>query len=376
MEPFKNLINAETVRRSAHHLRRASKSFDARRFERLALDGLDELELKQRVAHLCTALEACLPDDFERAARIVEASLKPVGHDDPLPSQRTNDEGLAGWITWSMGEFVVRRGMETPERALETLRAITQRGTAEFAVRPFLVRHPELGFATLERWTRDPSAHVRRLVSEGSRPRLPWGLQLKALIADPSPTLPLLRALQDDRSEYVRRSVANHLNDIAKDHPERVVAWVEEHLATATDERRRLLERASRTLIKRGSARMLRAWGLGARFRGTSSISLAPRNVRVGDSLILSIDLHSTARAAQPLLIDYTVHHVRADGSRSPKVFKGWKFELAPRAKITLTKSHSMRPVTTRNYYPGTHRIEVSINGAVVGGADFALRLK
>ncbi len=114
------------------------------------------------------------------------------------------------------------------------LHAITQRFTAEWAIRPFIVAHPALCFATLERWVDDPSVHVRRLVSEGSRPRLPWGLQLKSLIADPTPTLPLLEALQDDASEYVRRSVANHLNDIAKDHPQLIAQWLERHLPGAS----------------------------------------------------------------------------------------------------------------------------------------------
>ena len=120
-----------------------------------------------------------------------------------------------------------------PNAALAALHAITQRFTAEWALRPFVQQHPELTFATLQRWARDDSAHVRRLVSEGTRPRLPWGMQLKSLIADPSPTLPLLRVLQDDASDYVRRSVANHLNDIAKDHPDLVVGWLREHLAAS-----------------------------------------------------------------------------------------------------------------------------------------------
>ena len=125
-----------------------------------------------------------------------------------------------------------------PERGLAALQAMTQRLTAEFAIRPFIVRHPALVFETLAHWTRDRSAHVRRLCSEGSRPRLPWGLRLNALIDDPSPTLPILAALQDDPSEYVRRSVANHLNDIAKDHPALVAGWLATHLPGASAERR------------------------------------------------------------------------------------------------------------------------------------------
>jgi 3-methyladenine DNA glycosylase AlkC len=218
--------------------------FDAPRFEALASKDLDALEFKARALHLASALEATLPQDFEHAAQVIEASLRPPGIDDELAVLRTGDAGWpAGWC--GHGEFVVRRGMSTPQRALQLLHALTQRHTAEWAIRPFIEQHPQIAFATLMTWASDPSAHVRRLASEGSRPRLPWGLQLKGLIADPSPTLPLLRALQDDPSDYVRRSVANHLNDIAKDHPALVLQWLREHLPTATPQRRALLKHAS-----------------------------------------------------------------------------------------------------------------------------------
>jgi 3-methyladenine DNA glycosylase AlkC len=220
------------------------------------------------------------------------------------------------------GRVVARRGIESPNRALGALHAITQRFTAEFAIRPLILAHPALVFETLATWTRDPSPHVRRLVSEGSRPRLPWGLQLKSLIVDPSPSLPLLRALQDDESAYVRRSVANHLNDIAKDHPALVAEWLERYLPSATVERRALLRHASRTLIKQGDRRVLKAWGLGRRFP-ERPLSLAPRRVATGESLTMMLTLRSTFNRPQQLVIDYAVHHVKSDGTTSPKVFKG-----------------------------------------------------
>ncbi|MED5618380.1 hypothetical protein [Ideonella sp. BN130291] len=208
------------------HLQRVWPAFDRVRFEALALHDLQALELKARAHRVCDALEATLPQSFDEAAEVLVAALGPAGVGDDLASLRTSDAGLAGWAVWPMTEYVARHGHGDVPLALQTLHAMTQRFSAEWAVRPFILRHPDLSFDTLQRWTRDPSAHVRRLVSEGSRPRLPWGMVLKPLIADPSPTLPLLRALQDDASEYVRRSVANHLNDIAKDHPELVVHWL------------------------------------------------------------------------------------------------------------------------------------------------------
>ena len=366
-EAFKNLIDGRGVRDMARHLRRVWPDFDAKRFERQALHGLEALELKSRAMQLADALEATLPEDFDVAAAIIEASLAP-------PEQgRSSDAGLAGWPLWPIGEFVARRGLGAPERALQALHAITQRFTAEWAIRPFVVAHPALVFATLQRWTADPSAHVRRLVSEGSRPRLPWGLQLKQLIADPSPTLPLLRALQDDPSEYVRRSVANHLNDIAKDHPAVVVRWLTEHLPGAPPERRRLLKHASRTLIKQGHPPVMQAWGLGRPLRGTVRLKLAPKRLRIGEVLTLQLTLVSGAARAQPLQIDYAVHHVKASGATSPKVFKGWSLSLAPHATLQLEKRHSMRVITTRRYHPGRHEVDLRVNGQVLASAFFEL---
>jgi 3-methyladenine DNA glycosylase AlkC len=250
-----------------------------------------------------------------------------------------------------VGEFVARRGLATPDRALQVLHALTQRFTAEFAIRPFIVQHPALVFATLQRWTQDPSDHVRRLVSEGSRPRLPWGLQLKALVADPSPTLPLLRALQDDPSEYVRRSVANHLNDIAKDHPALVADWLRTHLPDAPPARRTLLRHASRTLIKAGDRR---CWPPG----GWTSPSRArprwrcPAAAAGGRVLRAALSLQSGAARPQKLAVDYAVHHVKADGRLTAKVFKGWTVDLAATGSATWSRptrcERSPHAATTR----------------------------
>ncbi|WP_326544069.1 DNA alkylation repair protein [Pseudorhodoferax sp.] len=369
-EPFKNLINAAGVQQAAARLKKAHEAFDTPRFEALALEGLDTLEMKARAMQIAGALEATLPVPFDAAATLIESVLaSPVP-----PGAPAAGDGLAGWMLWPVGEFVARRGLQSPGRALATLHALTQRFTAEWAIRPFIVAHPALAFATLQRWTTDPSEHVRRLASEGSRPRLPWGLQLKALVADPSPTLPLLAALQDDPSDYVRRSVANHLNDIAKDHPAVVAEWLETHLPGAPAARAALLRHASRTLIKAGDRRVLACWGLDRRFAGQAALVLAPTRLQVGDSLALALTLQSTSRASQKLAIDYVVHHVKADGRLTPKVFKGWTLVLDGHAARTLNKRHSMREITTRRYHPGRHLVEIQINGQRVAEAAFDLQ--
>jgi 3-methyladenine DNA glycosylase AlkC len=373
-EALKHLISPAVVDTIGHHLKRADRRFDRSAFAAAALPGLDALELKARVLQVARALAATLPGDVDRALGVMEASLGPAGQGDDLSQLRTSDAGLAGWAVWPLTEAVVLVARAAPERGLAALHAMTQRLTAEFAIRPFLIEHPEIGFRTLESWVSDPSAHVRRLVSEGSRPRLPWGLRLQRLVDDPRPTLPLLAALQDDPSDYVRRSVANHLNDIAKDHPAVVADWLDTHLPGATEARRALLRHASRGLVKQGDARTLAAWGLGHRLKGSAALTLSAAQVSMGGELGLRLVLRSTAARPQRVAIDYAVHHVKANGTLSPKVFKGWVIELAPREERLLEKRHSLKPVTTRRYHAGEHRVDVRINGQVVAEAVFDLR--
>ena len=358
-EPFKNLLNADTVQAIGAALVAAWPAFDRAAFDAKALPGLDALEMKARAMHLCSALEATLPSDFMQAA-------------DTL--QRAIAGGLDGWALWPVGEYVARHGLKTPERSFELLHSLTQGFTAEWAVRPFIVAHPELSFATLQRWTRDASPQVRRLASEGSRPRLPWGLQLKGLIADPSPTLPLLEALLDDDSEFVRRSVANHLNDIAKDHPALVAEWLERHLPDAPAQRRALLRHASRSLVKRGDPRVLKAWGLGAPLRGEARLRITPRRVALGDGIVLDVTLQSSAKRPQALVVDYAIHHVKANGSTAAKVFKGWTLQLGGGEQRALSKRHAVKPITTRRYFSGRHRVELLVNGRAMAEAWFDLR--
>lgn len=372
-EPFKHLLNAEGVAQAGAQLARVSPGFDADGFVVQACKGLDALALKARAMQIADALEATLPADFDAAAGLIEAALAPAPGAEATNAACSRQDGLAGWILWPVGEYVARRGQQHPQRSLAVLHALTQRFSAEFAIRPFIARHPALSFATLQRWASDPSAQVRRLVSEGSRPRLPWGLRLRSLVADPSPTLPLLRALQDDPSEDVRRSVANHLNDIAKDHPALIAQWLAEHLPDAPPARVALLRHASRSLIKAGDPAVLAAWGLGAAFHGRAALTVSPERVRIGDELQLGVQLHSRARSAQRLAIDYAVHHVKAAGHTTPKVFKGWVIELAPGETRQLVKRHSMKVVTTRRYHPGRHALDLRINGRVVAEAGFTL---
>ncbi len=381
-EPFKNLLGPKVVAAMATHLQRAGTTtgagFDARRFRSLGLAGLEALEMKARAQHLCGALEKTLPGDFDGAAAVMEGALASMDEIDDATLDGpagARDDGLAGWAVWPLTEYVARHGQADAPRALQALHAMTQRFTAEWAIRPFILAEPALLFDTLQRWSTDRSPHVRRLVSEGSRPRLPWGMVLKPLVHDPSPTLPLLRTLMDDASPYVRRSVANHLNDIARDHPYLVEAWLQEHLPSATPQRMALLKHGSRTLVKKGHAGVLKAFGVGDKFKGEASLVLSSRRAKVGESMGFVLTLRASGKQAQRLAIDYAVHHVKAKGGTSPKVFKGWTAELEPGETREFRKQHSLKPITTRVYYPGEHRIEVLVNGSIVAEASFDLRV-
>lgn len=378
-EPFRNLINTDTVALAAQHLQRVWPPFDAVSFARQASDGLDGLDMKARAMQIATALQAHLPANFGDAASVIEAALAPPGNagsqGDDLGQLRAGPHGLAGWVVWPLGEFVARAGLHDVPRAMAALHALTQRFSAEFAIRPFIQAAPEQVYPILHQWVNDPSAHVRRLVSEGSRPRLPWGLRLQALVADPTPSVPLLLALQDDPSLYVRRSVANHLNDIAKDHPGLVADWLHQHLPAATAARRSLLRHASRSLVKDGHAPTLAAWGLGQPLLGQVALALQAAEVHLGGSLPMAVTLASTADQPQTLVVDYVVHHVKANGQTSPKVFKGWSLTLAPGETRELQRQHPIRPITTRRYFAGTHRVVLQVNGTPLAEAQFLLHV-
>ena len=335
-EPFKNLISTDTIAAAGHHLSRVWPAFERPRFEQLAGHGLEALEMKDRAMQIAAALQSTLPDDFDHATALIEAALAPPASPDQPTAGRDGAAGLSGWIVWSLGEYVTRQVTREPPRlvrGLAALHALTQRFSAEFAIRPLIRDHPDDVFDTLMRWRADPSPHVRRLVSEGSRPRLPWGLRLLALVAD----------------------------------------WLHRHLPGASASRGALLRHASRSLIKQGHPATLAAWGLGRAFRGTAALTVAPARIAEGGELSLTLTLASGARTAQSLVVDYVVHHVRANGDTSAKVFKGWSFLLPAGAGRERVRRHSMRPITTRRYYPGWHRVQVQVNGKPVAEGGFEL---
>jgi 3-methyladenine DNA glycosylase AlkC len=218
-----------------------------------------------------------------------------------------------------------------------------------------------------------PNAHVRRLASEGCRPRLPWGLRLGAFVRDPEPVLTVLEALRDDPSEAVRRSVANNLNDVSKDHPDLAAAVAARWLEDAPEERRRLVRHALRGLVKAGHPGALAALGLSPAPVRLAALEVATPTVTFGGALEFAATLTLGGEAAREIALDYVVHHRKANGATAPKVFKWRRLRLDPGASVRLVRRHALRPITTRVYYDGAHRVEVVANGETLGGAEFAL---
>lgn len=370
-EPFKNLFNEKVIRDMAGHLALAWPEFDQVGFGEMALRNLEDLELKQRSRQITDALKTFLPEDYEQAGAIMLASLAP----EELPDLNydPSEAGISGWGIMPMVDYVGLYGLVHFDLSMTLFKELTKGFSSEFGIRPFLDQAPERTLAVLTTWLDDPSRHVRRLISEGTRPRLPWGMRLQNFVADPAPVLPLLEALKDDPEEYVRRSVANNLNDIAKDHPDLVADIAGRWLKDASKDRQRLVRHACRTLIKQGHRGTLKVLGYDAPKVELEAITITTPHVIFGEALVFDLGLRSTSDHSQKLIIDYAIHHRKANGSSSPKVFKWKQITLKDRAPLQATKKHAIKAITTRKYYPGQHKLEIFINGVSFGLKEFEL---
>ncbi len=355
--PLKDSFGPEVADYIAALIGGVVHDFPRAAFLRRCNDGYDELELRPRAQHIADALADVLPADRGAAIQVVVDALRNEGAPQEL-------RGMEAFRYLPLSDFVGDHGLDHFEVSMVALREITIRFSAEFAIRPFLERHTAATLEQCRRWTGDESEHVRRLVSEGTRPRLPWAPRLRMFMADPAPVVELLELLKDDDSEYVRRSVANCVNDIAKDHPDVAIDIARRWWPNASPERRRLVKHALRSLIKQGDVDALEVLG----YSGESPLVAVaagcdPSTVPIGQSTHLWVDLHNPTDGQLSALVDFRVHFVKANGSTSPKVFKGAELDLEPGATATVRKSVSMRVHTTRTPYPGRHRVEVLING-------------
>jgi 3-methyladenine DNA glycosylase AlkC len=365
---MKNSFSAENARRIAIQLRRVHPVFSVPAF----CDGLENalrpLELKQRMQLIADRIEANLPTDPPRLFALLVASLV---------KDESDAEGLRGFAVWPLTEIVARRGLDHFDEAMTALRAMTRCFTAEFASRPFLLHQPQRTLRQLKKWCRDPDENVRRLVSEGSRPLLPWGERLPQIMANPSLTLPLLELLHHDESAFVRLSVSNHLNDFSKVHPDLVIdTLVKWRSAKAADAHfDKLARHACRTLIKQGHPRALALQGFGAADALEITPPVITPTVKLGGHLDYRFTIRNTSSQPQRVLFDYAIWHRKANGSLTAKVFKGSIKELAADESWDIQGRHPLKPITTRTYYPGVHGFEPRLNGKAFPTHDFLLKI-
>ena len=325
----------------------------------------EAMELKQRMSHTIEAIAQFLPEDFTHGARALCRLV------DGLERAGMNEQSFEFMF---LPEYIETRGLNHFDVAVESFERITQFTSCEFAVRPFIQRY---GARMLERmldWSQHDNEWVRRLASEGSRPRLPWAMALPALKQDPTPLLPILENLKTDPSETVRRSVANNLNDISKDNPDFVIGRVNDWqgLGAETDA---LLKHACRTLLKQAEPRAMALFGYTLDGIEVSDFSLATTSVDFGSELVFSFHVHNSGSAALKLRLEYALYHLKKNGSHSKKVFKISERELAAGEVLPVERRHRIKPITTRVYYPGSHRVAAIANGVESASASFELRM-
>ena len=355
---LKEIFDAERFRHIAKEVSSIEKSFDAKKFLKLSLAGLDELSLMQRLRRMTEALHATLPSDYGKSIEILRQLAPRINR---------------SFVTVVLPDFVGLYGHDDFDVSMDALKFFTTFGSAEFAIREFLRRDLKRTLKVMKTWSQDENEHIRRLASEGCRPRLPWSFKLDALIADPSAVKPILENLKADESLYVRKSVANHLNDITKDHP----IWVLDYIESWSLENRHtawIAKQALRTLIKKGDRRALAVIGAGEKPNVlVHDLVVNPQAIALGERLNLSFRLESTSAKSQRLVVDYIVHYVKKSGETSGKVFKWKELTLEPHASVTFVRSQSIRDFTTRIHHPGRHDVEIVVNGESLAKDFFIL---
>ncbi|MDY7079355.1 MAG: DNA alkylation repair protein [Chloroflexota bacterium] len=360
-QALKDLFNEQSVTGLAAAIQKEYPAFDSETFLARIFDAeWKARELKERMRHITTVLHDFLPSDYRTALDVLRRAA-------PLLTDY-------GFVRMVFPDFVEVYGLDDWEASIPALEAFTPLASAEFAIRPFIARYTERTMAQMFEWAQHEDPHVRRLASEGCRPRLPWAMALPAFKADPSPILPILERLKQDESESVRRSVANNLNDISKDNPDVTIRVLQRWQADGAEEIRRITSHALRTLLKKGHPEALEILGYPSdpAIR-VHNLTVEPDAVSMGGKVAFSFEIESRSDRPQNLMVDYVVHFMKANGRLAPKVFKLTKKTIRPGQVLRITKDFTFAPITTRKYYPGEHAIEPKVNGKSLGRVGFVL---
>jgi len=364
---FKDIYNNDFYTAFSSVVNQVIPDFSAKKFLALIFnDAFEEMELKERMEHTSSVLHQFLNKNFKIAAtQIVEII-------DALESQGMKESSVEYMF---IPHYIEQFGLDDLASAITAFERITQFSSGEFAVRPFLKRYPQAMLEQMILWSKHPHASVRRLASEGSRPRLPWAMALPSFKHDPTPLLPILNALKNDNDEVVRRSVANNLNDIAKDNPAFVVRFAAQNLGNnlATD---KLIKHACRTLLKQGNSDILALYGLSNELLSVNNLDLTSEVVKIGDALEFSFDLVNESDKKRTIRLEYAIHYLKKNGTLVPKVFKISEREIDGLQQLSINRRQSFKIITTRVFHVGDHQVSIIVNGKTFVNHDFELTLK
>ncbi|HEY5602380.1 MAG TPA: DNA alkylation repair protein, partial [Gammaproteobacteria bacterium] len=352
-------FNPGFYRQLSQTLARIDPGIDAKKFHQACIKNLAGMELKQRMQHTADVCRQFFPDHYPAALKRLYAYAATLKGN--------------SFSYMFMPDFVARYGTHDFKRSLQALRDFTQYSSSELAIRVFLQHDLERTLAVINKWTDNENTHIRRLASEGTRPRLPWAIQVRALRDTPELCFPILQDLHADNEKYVQKSVANHLNDMSKDHPEKMLRLVKSW-DNSKQSTQWIIRHAARTLVKQGHRTALDLFGATQKPQIELRVfRLRSNKLSLGDNLEFELQLVSRAKQPQQLIVDYRIHYVKASGRTSPKVFKLKMTTLPPRQTLSLDKQHPLKNFTTRKHYSGRHQIELLINGASIKTLPFQL---
>jgi len=356
-KPLKDNFDHAYLSRLADELVKYRSSFPKQEMMRFVFDqDWDQKELKQRMRHITLALREYLPQKYEVAIKILKKAAPQFG----------------GFEAMFFPDFVEVYGLDDWELSLSALEHFTKYSSSEFAVRPFIMQDSKRMMRQMRSWANSRNEHVRRLASEGSRPRLPWAMALPEFKKDPSPVLPILTKLKADPSEYVRRSVANHLNDISKDHQELVIDLAKQWI-TESPETQWVVKHGCRTLLKSGNTDALALFGFHEPHEiRVKQLQISPSQIAWSGEVQFEFELESQSPELGLIRVEYAIDFVRKNGSVSRKVFKISEGTYSISSKVYRCR-HSFKPITTRKYYPGLHHLALIVNGLELAEGQFQL---
>ena len=358
MEPLKEMFSKKFYEEFANAFHKAEKNFNVKKFTGEVTKNLNLLELNQRLRNTSVVLKNYLPPDYKKTIEIMK---------------RVAPELSAGYTQLVFPDFVGLYGKNNFDLSIEALKYFTQFGSSEFAIREFLKMDFDKTIKVMLGWAKDKNHHVRRLASEGSRPRLPWSFKLDKVIENPKLTIPILEILKNDEELYVRKSVANHLNDISKVHP-KVILNIIKNWKGKSNHTDWILKHGSRTLLKQGNINALSHFGIKHNESVQSSeIKILNNKIKTGEHLQFSFNLINHANKKVKVRIEYAVYFKMANDKLSKKVFKISERELQQNETLLFNRRHSFKLISTRKYYSGTQKVALIINGKEAAPLSFEL---